>query len=387
MLSMGRSIAAHAMRALFVVGVLLLFSTWGGHAVRAQPAAGAAPHIEWEVKNRFRLFRSEADFQRHIAASRSDGVLGAERRLAISSEGRGWARDTVERLCLDRAGRLMDICDRDGVRENYLSPRDHPVGVVLAGAVPPNVNCVWAFDDGEGDPRQVEAPCDEEVKLRVAYGKTTVASVDIALPDGTAQRVVTEVAVRDLLIAGMGDSVAAGEGNPDRPVRLSDTGFCFRRFLGGSISEYYRPGRDSFTGNRSCGVEPSSDSGAENWARQSARWESGPCHRSLYSYQTRAALALAIESPHLAVTFLPLACSGATIGAGFLGSQRITECPSPGTSAACSGSVRAQITALTEALAKARAGRSDRTLDLVLLTIGANDIRFAGLVGHVIIES
>src|SRR5215831_17897145 len=66
MLSMGRSIAAHAMRPFFVVGFLLLFSTWGGHAVHAQPAAGAAPHIEWEVKNRFRLFRNEADFQRHV---------------------------------------------------------------------------------------------------------------------------------------------------------------------------------------------------------------------------------------------------------------------------------------------------------------------------------
>src|SRR5262245_47965371 len=59
-------------------------------------------HIEWEVKNRFRLFRSEADFQRQVAAYRDDGVLGAERRLEIGSDGRGWARDTVERLCLDR---------------------------------------------------------------------------------------------------------------------------------------------------------------------------------------------------------------------------------------------------------------------------------------------
>src|SRR5262245_13898287 len=355
-------------------------------APRAQ-AQDTTLRIEWEAKSRFRLFRSEADFQRHVAAYRGDGVLGAERRLALDTAGRGWARDTVERLCLDRAGRLIETCERDGVRENYLSPRDHEVGVVLAGPVPPNATCVWSFEDGQSEPRRNEAPCDEEVKLRVLYGKTTNATVDVALPDGTAQRVTTDIAVRDVLIAGLGDSIAAGEGNPDRPVRLSDIGFCYRRFLGGSFGEYFRPGRDGYTGNKSCATESASDADSDNWARQSARWESGPCHRSLYSYQTRAALALAIESPHLAVTFLPLACSGATIGAGFLGSQRITECPSPGTSAACSGSVRAQITALTDALAKARAGRSDRTLDLVLLTIGANDIRFAGLVGHVIIES
>ena len=39
--------------------------------------------------------------------------------------------------------------------------------------------------------------------------------------------------VRDILIAGLGDSIASGEGNPDRPVALSDDGFCFRSYLGG----------------------------------------------------------------------------------------------------------------------------------------------------------
>ena len=225
------------------------------------------------------------------------------------------------------------------------------------------------------------------MKLRVAYGKTTVASVDIALPDGTAQRVVTDIAVRDVLIAGMGNSIAAGEGNPDRAVRLSDIGFCYRRLFGTSSSEYYRPGRDGFTGNKSCGFDSSDTSNTDNWARQSARWESGPCHRSLYSYQLRTALALAVENRQIAVTYLPLACSGATINAGFLNSQRITECASPGTAVSCPTSLRAQIAELTDALAKARRAKADRGLDLVLLTIGANDIRFAGLVGNVIIEA
>src|SRR5262249_62278081 len=103
----------------------------------------------------------------------------------------------------------------------------------------------------------------------------------------------------------------------------------YRRFLGGSFGEYFRPGRDGYTGNKSCASESASDADTAKWAQQSARWESGPCHRSLYSYQTRAALALAIETPPLAVTFLPLACSGATINAAFLAPQRITESPTP----------------------------------------------------------
>src|SRR5690349_4271928 len=241
----------------------------------ASAPSASAPRIEWEVKHRFRLFRSEADFQRHVAATRNDGVLGAERRLEISSDGRGWARDIVERLCIDRGGRLIETCDRDGTRENYLSPRDHAVGIVLAGALPPNARCQWSFEDGSGEPRQTEVGCDDEVRIRIAYGKTTNATVDVALPDGTAQRVVTDITVRDLLIAGMGDSIAAGEGNPDRAVRLSDEGFCYRRFLAGNSSEYFRPGRDGYGGNRSCEGDPGNDSDASSWARQSARWESG----------------------------------------------------------------------------------------------------------------
>jgi hypothetical protein len=367
-----------------LLAAFLLLPALASPALAQSP--DAKPRIEWEVKNRFRLFRSEADFQRHVASWRNDGVLGSEQRLAVASDGRGWARDTVERLCVDRAGRLMEFCERDGTREIYLSPGDHRIGVILASAPADAVNCVWTFEDGSSEPRRSEAPCDEEMRLRIIHGRPTTAAVDIVLPDGTAQRVVSEIQVRDLLIAGLGDSIAAGEGNPDRPVRLSDEGFCFRRFLGLETSEYYRPGRAGYNGNRSC-VAEGSDPHADAWARQSARWQSGPCHRSLYGYQMRAALALAIENPRIAVTFIPLACSGATISSGFLGSQRISECPNPGTNTSCSTTSRAQIAGLTEALAIARKHRSDRSLDLVLLTIGANDIQFAGLVADVIIES
>jgi hypothetical protein len=383
MLWMARFHAARAMRQLATLGLItLLFSTWWAPAIRAEPRGGGQLRVEWEVKNRFRLFRNEADFQRHVAATRGDGILAAERRLARDSDGRGWARDTVERLCVDRAGKLLEFCERDSEREIYLSPRDHRIGVTLAGPMPSNEGCQWTFDDGEGPARQINGACNEEVKLRVRTGRSTLVSVDVILTDGTAQRVVSDIQVRDVLIAGMGDSIAAGEGNPDRAVRLSDDGFCFKRFDG---IEYYRPGRAGFHGNRSCNVTPGEDPGVSDWARQSARWMSGPCHRSLYGYQMRTALALAVENRHLAVTFIPLGCTGATINAGFLESQRASDCPSPGTGAACPGSSRAQVAELNDLMTTARKHRADRRLDLVLLTIGANDIRFSGLIADIIV--
>jgi hypothetical protein len=351
----------------------------------AQPADDNAPRIAWEVKNRFRLFRNEADFQRHVAAQRDDGILGAEARLEQGSDGRGWARDMVDNLCVDGAGRLTETCQRDGERELYLSPKDHRIGVTLAGAVPPGSRCSWNFDDGTIPPQATTVGCGEEVRVRLRYGKPTIASVGITAPDGGILQAATEIAVRDLLIAGLGDSIAAGEGNPDKPVALSDIGFCFRDFSGGPGSQFYRPGRARYPGDKSCGTADAKTDALKEWQQQAARWLNAPCHRSLYGYQMRAALGLAVENPHLAVTFIPLACAGATIEAGLLAPQRIRECP-PAARVSCAGTVPGQIAQLTEAMTLAQKQQPGRALDLILLTVGANDINFSGLVADVIIE-
>ena len=371
-----------AMRLLVVLAVLIVAAPLD--EASAQPVDAGSFHIVWEVKNRFRLFRKEADFRRQEAASRGDGILEAERRLERDSDGLGWAQDAVANLCLDSFGNLLDTCERDGERENYLAPRDHPVVVGISGPVPQGTTCAWTFDDGDGSRRQMSAPCDTEVTLRVRSGRTTVASVEVPVGDGTAQRAVTEIAVRDLLIAGLGDSIAAGEGNPDRAVEL-EGGFCFRRFGGGG--QYFRPSRADFTGDRSCEIGPTSGDAVRDWARHGARWMSPGCHRSLYSYQLRTALALAVEQPHLAVTFLPLACTGAAIQAGMFAGQLFDDCPAVVGIDRCSGMAPAQLTELKELMDKAHKTQPQRTLDMVLLTIGANDVNFAALVANVVVSA
>src|SRR5690606_4472391 len=105
----------------------------------------------------------------------------------------------------------------------------------------------------------------------------------------------------DLLIAGIGDSIASGEGNPDRPVALSDQGFCFRRAGGVGRSEYFRPSRAGYRGNHTCETVTTDGGANSSWARTGANWLSAACHNSLYSYQLRTALALAVENPQIAV--------------------------------------------------------------------------------------
>jgi lysophospholipase L1-like esterase len=348
----------------------------------AQGAPDAPLQISWEVKNRFRLFREERDFQLHVEAARARNVLATEQALELQSDGRGWARNVVNRLCIDPLGRVSEPCTRDNVKESYLTPTEHAVVVRLTGEVPVGATCAWSFDDGER-PQQSTFDCAEPVNLRVRNGRQTVASVEVASGQDTPQKIATEIAVRDILIAGLGDSIASGEGNPDRPIALSGDGFCFRYYLGSAAAQYYRPSRAGYKGGRACEAPDT----LQNWQRNAALWFNVACHRSLYSYQTRIALALAVQYPHIAVTYLPLACTGATIAAGLLGSQRARECPPNRSNATCQAGVNGQIAELREAISAARRQQPDRQLDLVLLTIGANDVYFSGLVADVIVDT
>ncbi|HLH89823.1 MAG TPA: hypothetical protein VKX28_15330 [Xanthobacteraceae bacterium] len=351
------------------------------------PQVATDVSISWEVRNRFRLFRDEKDFNRHLAAESGTTILAAEQTLAQETDGRGWARDMVTRLCVDGSGHVLDSCMRDGVRESYLDPVDHRVTVRLTGAVPADASCAWSFDNGQGPPQTLDVGCGEPVNLRALYGRTTKVTVDVT-SGGVTRQTSDAIDVRDLLIAGLGDSIASGEGDPDRPVALSDDGFCFRNFLATGRKDYFRPGRVGFNGDKACDATQGGGSNMAEWARLSARWMSSACHRSLYSYQLRAALGLAVENPHIAVTFLPLACTGATIETGLFGTQRARELNcGEDNGGSCPTTIPGQITQLRVLLEHARRTQPGRKLDLVFLTVGANDVYFAGLVADVIIDS
>jgi hypothetical protein len=368
-----------------IVGAALLAGALVELPVRpaiAQADANAPMQISWQVRNRFRLFREERDFQLHVDAAKTGGILTSEQALELQSDGRGWARNMVNRLCIDLQGRVSEPCTRDDVKENYLTPVDHAITVRLAGEVPVGATCAWSFDDG-GGAQQSTLDCAEPVNLRVRYGLQTVATVDVSAGPGASQHLSTEIRVRDILIAGLGDSIASGEGNPDRPIALADEGFCFRYYLGTAAAQYFRPSRAGYKGGRACEAPDS----LQVWQRNGALWFNSACHRSLYSYQTRTALALAVQYPHIAVTYLPLACTGATIADGLFGSQRARECPPSKSTTSCQVGVNGQIPELREALTQARRRQADRKLDLVLLSIGANDVYFSGLVADVIVDT
>src|SRR5262245_33900880 len=61
--------------------------------VTVEPATGVA--ITWSVVNRFRLFREERDFRRHVEAMQGHTVQEAEQALAAATDGSGWAREMM----------------------------------------------------------------------------------------------------------------------------------------------------------------------------------------------------------------------------------------------------------------------------------------------------
>ena len=188
--------------------------------------------ISWEVRNRFRLFREERDFLLHTESARGRSVLASEQALELQSDGRGWARNTVNRLCIDLQGRVSEPCTRDNVKESYLTPIDHPITVRLTGAVPVGATCAWSFDDGDG-PQASTFDCAEPVNLRVRYGRTTVATVDVSSgPGGAAARLDRDRGARHLHRRSRRQHrLRRGQSGPARS-RSSDEGFCFRYYLG-----------------------------------------------------------------------------------------------------------------------------------------------------------
>jgi hypothetical protein len=371
---------------IFLSSSLMAFAQDGRQLLSASNV-----QIEWKVTNRFRLFRNADAFRVHERAWQQydihvrqqkeeteaqrrllsiTSVLGTEhvlndRYISFSNilrknyDAAGWASRQIDDVCWSAKTRTHSACD--GV-ENYVTPRFHEIEMRLKLRKPSKLisefNCNWKI----GNSAPITAPCDEPVTGFLPYPTGDTISVNI---DGEVP-IETEAQVKDLLIVGLGDSFASGEGNPDVAVEMSGV----RRFK----NLYPRRARNDTSGN--------------------AQWLDEPCHRSLYGHQLRAALQIAVENPQSAVTFMGYACSGASITEGLLGAQEYVEYVSngDGTSSAVKGGKKdTQLRWLLRELCAVKPERDDgvwtcpdnqyrRSVDFLFLSIGGNDIGFSNLV-------
>ncbi len=361
--------------------------------------AAAEPRISWRVENPFRLFTRPSDSEVHRAtyndlgeSERTTPVLSAERALARRHPGDGWAAGMMDNLCWSAER------NRYGCRESpdYLHPRAHRIQFALRDVPDADrINCTWLTTPlaRSGLGGSVTARCDQTVTLPIPYPVGARVSVEVG-----GREIATDIAkVTDLFVVAMGDSFASGEGNPDVPVRFSRE----RR------ADYgFGPGNEPLSGYPAR-VGPWQAIGDTAFIKSNARWIDQACHRSLYSHQLRAALQLAVEDPHRAVTFVGYACSGAEIVDGlfrrYKGHEWVPNPPdisqlSAIAQAQC-GPKRAEEQEMPEAyhmrgrIAELRGGlilrRCDaddaRKIDLVLVSVGGNDIGFARLLANAIL--
>ena len=229
--------------------------------------------------------------------------------------------------------------------ESYLNPRDHRAGLLVRNLpAEPGLSCVWTLWDKEPPGRRFEAPCAAEVIDDLLSGVGTKVSVTGSAARRSRRCWRPRSRCADLLIAGMGDSDRLRRGQPGRPVMLSDKGFCYRRLLAGSL-EFFRPSRREFRGARDCSPatsarEPADPAKAE-WARAGADWMS-PGSTARFTVTRCAPPWRWRRRPARRGDLLPLACTGALIDDGLLGSQSIRDFAKAGEQAAGSRESRHQ---------------------------------------------
>jgi hypothetical protein len=335
-------------------------------------------------------------------------------------------------------------------REDYILPDAHTVHVWLSPAMRAeagNGQCAWSWQPhaAGGRPGQRTQPCANTLTIeRVPYSHNRANSgvaVKVKLPNGRELE-DPDVTVEDLLVVGLGDSFASGDSNPDRPVTFSGARQMVYDPVNANVREEMamrsmKPAKkDEFDlasaddhfdpkalpkrlmedEERGLIYKPTSQEFLDVFARRSAQWMSADCHRSQYGYQFRVGMELALENRHRAITLVHLACTGAeTVEGLFLEKDAREQFDKPN-----SAKVPAQFDQLSTLICRGgEATRSKtvsytvpayspgdtsvgtrtitmrwcppelrkRPIDVVLLSVGGNDVGFAAVALYSITES
>ncbi|MEZ5924972.1 MAG: hypothetical protein R3D57_11385 [Hyphomicrobiaceae bacterium] len=363
-------------------------------------SSAGATEIDWRLENPFRLFADARLTERHrqLFAKLSDAerlqpVLSIERRLA-SQDGRGWARSAFTKTCWSGKANSYSGCGSAG---DYIFPKSHRVIVETRDVEVLARRCSWLMTPAGArrnqKPVKIVAPCHEPQTFDIPYPGG--AEVALFVDGQMAGR--TTIRVKDIFIVGLGDSFASGEGNPDVATAFTDNrDVSYGESPDGMALDGYptRPGTWDKIGDSS-------------FLDNGAQWWNAPCHRSLYSYQLRAALELAIEQPQRAITFVSFACAGAEITTGLMLQYKGTEWAPhppdrPQVSAVartqCGGqtaeekkyqftySLNGKVPALNDIFVITCDREKARKIDLVMLSIGGNDVGFARLVANAMLD-
>jgi hypothetical protein len=412
------------------------------NSVRGDPSMPLPPNIIWRTERAL----NDPDCKDQSNPDRCEATGG--KRYAQSRL--GWAAQTVGETCYDSNGKprhYLPVCERKyswgSAKEDYVLPEAHTVAIHIAPEQLANVtgDCTWSWQPRKagGKAETKKIACKDKLTIaRVPYAQDRAQSgvaVTVKLPDGR-ELADAEVAVEDLFIVALGDSFASGESNPDRPVQFSAARemvydptlardqVAARAPAPGATPNYgLASGDDQFNPKvlpRRYMEDEAQDrfyklyspEFAAAFDKAAARWLSRDCHRSQYGYPFRVAIELALENRHRSVTLASLVCSGAAVLEGLL----VDMDPREGAAEIPGGKVRAELDQLAELICRGPRSQSasytvpvysyggaqisaqriakswcppqsrKRSIDVVLLSIGGNDVGFGALAAYALTE-
>jgi hypothetical protein len=334
-------------------------------SVTASTAALAEATMTWRIKNNFPMFPDRTALTRYVdtvaaGIGPADSIAGPPERK------------------LD-AGLARRVRVQDSDHHKTMHDVKHLVEISWTGG--PTGSCTVRY--------QTNTTLSERSVNDCTQGSLEdIASIDIKF---TAQLIfqgeiqaALEGVPKDFTIIGIGDSYASGEGNPDEPA-------------------VHRDGYECATEGGRC-----TQSSAFRWTKEyraitHANWMDRPCHRSLYSNQVQAAASYAVANPQKLVRFASWSCSGAEIMDGLLRPQ--SSPPGGGTikdaqldsatRVLCrtavrsvpldvSGSPRLRANDPTEKMINILACDDMKRPDVLLFSIGGNDVNFGSVVVNLI---
>nr|WP_319247615.1 hypothetical protein [uncultured Celeribacter sp.] len=258
--------------------------------------AEADPTIEWEITNRFSPFVTQdnakdlfktyrfqegqsfeewhKNFSENIGVSPYYAALssGASQNMHWDQEERAHSEDILK----------------------YVKHEDDPETTVEVS--------VWFDMDGEcswsiGEKNVGPVPCRDEEEVEFVI-PLTGSDVTVAYEGGSVTKFLEP---QHIVIVAMGDSYAAGEGNPDYPGEWK--------------SNTPLPDEGEFAWLAKKGYLESPREGVN---APTKHWIDDTCHRSFFSHQSLTALKMASDKPRAFVSFLHYACTGAEIFDGLL---------------------------------------------------------------------
>lgn len=339
-------------------------------------------HINWQVKDRFRLFDS-AEIANEIIADKSPSELDkflndlktiseeSDNKLQIYEKIRDFLRTEHDFGNGKKAPFLATKWEAAGLdannmlhqnrryEKNYLFPKYYFAQASL-DSFSSGGDCIWTIKGEDYEKTSQKIGCSNPVSVPIPANKEHNGSIpiDVKVLTNEGTTFETKIQIKDNLILGIGDSYASGEGNPDKPQKFKDEPKAQK-----AIEKFFDSNPDPYE---------------KWWAEHSittqldtANWWDPLCHRSLFSPHAIASIFYSAKHPHEAVSFASFACSGAEGIGGVLGSQfapvGINEFGTPNAIKSLSLRAKPQLSAAIELLCNNSVSQNLRQSDFTAL--------------------